>query len=425
MKAYFVRLPLLALSLMMTGAIWASAMDRPIGVRIGQRMTLKPYVALSVSYDSNVESRKDGMEDIVWLINPGLTLEYKADSWMVFGNIWYQYNGYAKQQTTSTLSYHSFGEDLTYRWTDSLPGEKGWSVMLSEKFQQLNQLENVIDSIGHEYGRDRQEFKFAGAVQRRVSNRLHADINANYYWLKYDNDNNQDVSYGLYGWNRWGVGGEIGYAFSPWTDLLIAGSYQQYEQENRENNYYQSWHKEYGMANSSKGWTVQAGLGSFATEKLTYRLLGGLSTYEYDEGGANSSGFSYTAAANWRISETWKTMLLATSYYQPTEREFGSSQRVDSLSWGVTHSMVQGKLHGMFDIAYRREGREYSAVSTYDYDLDIITARLGLTYILNRYLQLYTNVEYRKSICEDDDSVRGDYYDYDRFRLTLGLRFTY
>ena len=164
---------------------------------------------------------------------------------------------------------------------------------------------------------------------------------------------------------------------------------------------------------------------SYATRRITYRALGGWTSYQYDEGGEDSSGFSYTVSANWIISETWKTMLLGTSYYQPTEREFGSSQRVDSLSWGITHAMVQGKLNGMFDVASRREGREYSAVDSYDYDLDSISFRLGLTYILNRYLQFYTNFEYRKSYCEDSRSVRGSYYDYDRFRGTLGVRFTY
>ena len=87
--------------------------------------------------------------------------------------------------------------------------------------------------------------------------------------------------------------------------------------------------------------------------------------------------------------------------------------------------MVRGKLYGNFDIAYRREGREYEAVEGYDYDLDIVTFRLGLTYFLNRYLQLYGTLEYRKSINETGSSTRGDYYDYDRYRGSLGMKFTY
>ena len=171
--------------------------------------------------------------------------------------------------------------------------------------------------------------------------------------------------------------------------------------------------------------TVHGGLGSFATDRISYRVLGGWSRYKYDEGGKDSDGFTYSVSCNWNISDTWDTALLATSYYQPTEREYGSSQRVDALSWGIKHLMVRGKLYGNFDIAYRREGREYEAVEGYDYDLDIVTFRLGLTYFLNRYLQLYGTLEYRKSINETGSSTRGDYYDYDRYRGSLGMKFTY
>ena len=118
-------------------------------------------------------------------------------------------------------------------------------------------------------------------------------------------------------------------------------------------------------------------------------------------------------------------MLLFTSYYKPSEMEWGSSQRIDSLSWGIAHSMVQGKLHGTFDIAFYRQAREYSAVKSYDYDIDQLKFRFGLTYILNRYIQLFGTAEYMNSWCEDDTSKVGGLYDYDRFLLTLGLKFTY
>ena len=58
-----------------------------------------------------------------------------------------------------------------------------------------------------------------------------------------------------------------------------------------------------------------------------------------------------------------------------------------------------------------------------DYDDDIITARLGLNYTLNRFLQLYGRVEYQVDMC-DSDYARHD-YDYDRFRGTVGMRLTY
>ena len=44
----------------------ADVVDRPTGFKIGERMTLRPYVSLSYTYDSNVDSAKhakDGNAD--------------------------------------------------------------------------------------------------------------------------------------------------------------------------------------------------------------------------------------------------------------------------------------------------------------------------------------------------------------------------
>lgn len=423
MKTSFVKSLGLAVVTATVGTAFAEMMDRPAGIKIGERMTLKPYVALSVGYDSNVEARKKGREDIVWTVNPGLGLEYRAETWHLLASAYYRYHSYSKSHTNGENSNHTFGESLTYNWTDSLPGERGWTVMLSESYKQINEIEDMSDSSSTGYSRDRKEFSGAAALQRRFGHGIHADVNTGYYWLDYKNKNSKGYSNGLYGWDRWTVGGEIGYAPTKWTDLLIAGGYQGYTQENRKNSYYAD-ERGYRRSSDTQGYTVQAGIGSFATDRITYRILGGWSHYEYKSYGKSSNGFTYSVVANWNISETWRTSLLATSAYQPTEREFGSSQRVDSLSWGIAHSMVRGKLDGTFDVAYRREGREYTAVKSYDYDLDIMTYRFGLTYFLNRYLNFFATFEYRQSMTEGK-ATYGRGYDYNRFRGTFGLRFTY
>lgn len=396
----------------------AEMMDRPVGIKIGQRMTLKPYVAVSATYDSNVGGRKDGGDDVVWLINPGLGLEYKAETWSLLATAYYQYNQYTKSRNTTQTSHHTFGESLTFNWTDSQPGERGWGLMLTEMFRQMNELEDMQDSAGNSYNRDRREFTVAGVLQRRFGQGLHADVNGSYYWLDYKNQNSGNGGHGLYGWDRWSAGAELGYAPSKWTDLLLVGNYSGYKQDRN------GVIRNTRDSSDSESWTVQTGIGSFATDRITYRVLGGWSQYQYKSGGSRSNGFTYTVAANWTITDTWKTMFLANSAYQPSEREFGSSTRVDSLSWGIAHAMVQGKLNGTFDIAYRRETREHEGVTSYDYNLDITTFRLGLSYTLNRYLSLFTNFEYRMSR-PSSGSANGRGYDYDRYRGTLGLRFTY
>lgn len=399
----------------------ADVMERPVGIRIGQRMCLKPYISFSAIYDSNVDNRKDGDDDVIWHVNPGLSLEYKAENWMLVANAYYQYNAYSKDHAnSSSYNYHAFGEDVMYRWTDSTPGEPGWSLMLAESYKRLNNLEDMNTQSGS-YCSDRDEAKLAAAFERRFSHGLHADVNTSYYWLKYHNDN--EGAYGLYGWQRWLIGGELGWALSKWTDILLAGSYQGYKQDNTSSKYYSG---DYGnFSNESDGYTLQAGIGSYATDRITYRVLGGISHFEYADGLATADGFSYTMTGNWKISDRWTTMLLATSYYQPNEHEYASATRVDLLSWGIAHTMVRGKLAATADLCYRRETHEYSATGAYDYDLDIMTFRAGLNYTINRYLALFVQAEYRRSISDGGSSGRGDYLDYDRFRGSLGVRFTY
>lgn len=396
-------------------------MDRPQGFKIGQHMTLKPYVAVSASYDSNVDSRHDGTDDCFWTINPGLNLEYKADMWQLAANAFYQYNAYCQNTGDNAYDYHGYGENLTLKWADAQRMERGWAFEVTESYKKTNPTEDMSLDDGRGFGSDRQEFRFAGAVERRFAKGWHAGLNGSYYLLDYDNARNSGQN-GLFGWDRWTAGAELGWAPSKWTDILLAGGYQGYSQDNNRSGYANQ-----RLSRESDGWTLMAGLGSYATERISYRILGGWSRFAYGGShGSTQNGFTYSASARYQAGDTWDTMLLASSYYQPSEREYGSCMRVDSLSWGIAKSWIKGKLTSTFDVAYRRETHEYSYAGASDYDLDILTFRLGLNYYLNRYLSIFGTAEYRASMCSGSskDEVE-DYYDYNRVRATLGMRLTY
>lgn len=399
----------------------AEYMDRPAGIRFGERMTVKPYVSLSTMFDSNVDACNGGEDDVVWVVNPGIGFEYLDESWQLSANAYYQYNAYTRDtsKSGSAYDYHGYGESLTISWSDSERGEKGWGAMLSESYRKVDQSDDMTLSDGTGYSRDRQELKLAAALQRRFNEYWHSDVNAGYYWLDYDNsDNNGRYSSWLYGWSRWTVGGEVGFAPSKWTDFLLAASYQGYDQDNAGSS---GTSRRY--ASDSDGMTVQAGLGSWATKRITYRVLAGWSRFEYGGDSSTSDGFTYTVAAQWKIGDTWNTMLTANSYFQPSEREYATAVRVDAVSWGIAKSLVRGKVSATFDVAYRRETREYSYADNADYDLDWFTARLGLNYVMNRYVTLFARAEFQQ--CWGEGNPRADYYDYDRVRGTVGLRFTY
>lgn len=400
--------------LLAVSAVRAEMLDRPTGVKIGQRMTLRPYVSISATYDSNVHSRHSKpSDDVIWSISPTLTMNYKAEKWSLLASAFYNYNAYCKSENKEN-NRHSYGQDLRWNWSNATGQEKGWTLVLGEAFRQITMADEITLGNGKGYSADSRQLQVSAAAQRRFSEKWHADANASYYWMDYMNDTTVPNSF--YGWQRWTVGAEAGFAPSPWTDFLISAGYHGYTQDNVSGA---------NISDNSHGWTVQAGLGSFMTERISYRALAGWSRFEYGEGTTTDDGFVYTVSGNWKIGDTWNTMLLATSYYQPSERQRAARSRVDSVSWGLAKKMVRGKLRGTLDLRYRRETTEQAVAATeYDYTLDIVTGRLGLDYSLNRFLSLFAAAEYQRSWNDEGDRYNG-FYDYDRWRLTGGIRLSY
>jgi len=394
----------------------AEVLDRPSGIKIGQRMTLRPYVSASATYDSNVSSRKNGqVDDVMWSVNPNLGLEYRAENWALDLNAHYNYHAYCKSENRD-YNQHSYGETLRWNWRNSQEegAASGWSAMLTESFEQITMADDMILGGGRGYTADRRQFNIAGGLQRRFNEKLHTDLDASYYWLDYLNDTSS--GYAMYGWQRWQAGLTFGYAPSRWTDLLTSLQYQGYKQDNVEGSTYSS---------DSQGYSAMFGLGSFMTERISYRALVGWSRFEYAGNASTSDGFTYSLSGSWKIGETWNMMLLASSYYQPSEREYASKSRVDAVSWGLAKSMIRGKLRGTLDLAYRHTTNEYIGRTVYnDYELDVVTGRLGFNYVLNRFLTAFAYGEYQRSWNDESDSRNG-YCDYDRFRVTCGVRLTY
>lgn len=421
MKSFKMRLLVLLGASVAVLGLRAEILDRPQGIKVGQRLTLRPYVSFDFTYDSNGDQQNEAESETSWFINPHLDVNYKSDRLNADLGLFYGYRAY--DSYSRQLNGHDYGENLKLEWTSAEKNEKGWTVLLNERFQRVSEDDDMRNNNGRGLWRQRGEFQIEGAIQRRITEKLHADINGSYYYLDYDNDGERYMN--LYGWQRLTAGAEVGYAASRWTDFLLAGSYQSYTQDNSDDLSGNS--DMYGTrgkyARESDGYSVQAGLQSHATERISYRALAGWSRFSYAGGESTIDGFIYSLSANWKISDTWNTMLLAESYYQPSETEFGTADRVDSVSWGIAHSMIRNKLNATFDAAYRRETRCYNDVSVYDYDEDIFSFRLGLDYTINRFLAVYVRGEYQA--CLFDGDMGGVERDYDRFRVTVGFRLQY
>ena len=387
---------------------FADVMDREGGIKLGsgQRITLRPYVSLSYTYDSNVDSSKHGQSGSQWVVNPGLALTYKDDNWKVDGEVYYNYHAYNRY--TSQLNQSSYGEKLRLVWVDAPVDERGWTFRMDESFRQVAQDDDMSNSGGRGIGRDRKEFKLNGVLDRRINQYMHATALAGYYLLDYDNDVSKYAP--LFGWKRANAGAEIGYTMSKWTDIVVHGDYQWYWQDNNSGT---------GISDESRGYTVQAGLASYATEKIEYRLLGGWSAFDYGNGTHTIDGFTYQGAARWKIDNTLELDVFGSSFFQPSEYNFGTALKVSTLGLGLKKKFVCN-LTGTVDLNYRNESYEYSTAGA-RYDTDIWTGRVGLSYKLNRFAYLFGRIE-----CQSSTTTRVAHsYDYDRVRGTVGVKLTY
>jgi len=392
-------------------AAGGSEAEKPEGFRFfNNHLVVKPYVSFAYTYDSNIDSTKHAADDSIFLVSPAMDFIWRADTWVLTGSVWYRYNYYCEYN--DEMGENSYGENLAWKWTTSKPDEKGWSAMIKEQYAYTSQSDDLSNG-GRGVWRDRESMDASGALERRFTDRLHADISASYKYLDYVNDSHKYAP--LYGWSQYSFGAEAGYAASKWTDLLVAGGYSRYHQ-----------HGGKGYRNyktSSESYTVLAGFGTHATEKIEYRLLGGVSWLNYGGHDGADSGWTYQMSANWRITRQWQISALGSSYYQPSERTLGTAVKVSSISAGVSYLTLGDKLTLTANAAFRYEENVYSdryLGSTSDYDTRFFSARLGANYTLNRWMSIYGNVSW-----EEEWNSEHDAYDYDRFRGTLGVRFHY
>ncbi len=388
-----------------------SVADKPQGFRFfNQHLTIKPYVALSYTYDSNVDTTRHAESDSIFCIQPGADFEWKGERWALVGSLWYRRNAYCEY--SNEMGENSYGESLAYKWTTSKQDERGWSLILAEKYRYTDQSDALGSGDGRGVWRDREAFDASGVLQRRFNERLHAEVLGQYNWLDYKNDTGKYAP--LYGWSQYAVGVEAGYAASKWTDFLVAGGYSHYLQKKGRG--YRNY------SNESQVWTVQAGLGTHATEKITYRALMGVSWLEYG-GHANADcGWTYSLDANWRITRQLQFSALGKSYYQPSERTVGQAIKVYSLSGGLSYLTLGDKMTLTANMAWRYEDTCYN--DRYlgygnNFDETILSVRLGADYVINRWMSVFAAFTWEEEWCD----VRA--YGYDRFRGTIGMRFHY
>lgn len=360
-------------------------------------LTVSPFVNVEYRYDSNVNYSNGGEEDdCVLRVNPGVDLSYQGDMWGLKGNGWYAYDWY---KDLDRLNSDSYGESLEF-YRESA---KGWRLMLGQNYVRSSQNDSLIDD-GKGLWRDRNQFEFLGALSYQFSERTAATLSGLYSDLSYANDGSQ--YYPLYGWEEWSLGLELSRKLSEKSNFLLSGSYQQYTSDGATT-----------TDDSSKGYTLHAGIGSRATERIRYHLLTGASWFEYGESDM-VAGWTYSADASWVINKKLAASLAGSSNFQPSERESNQAIQAYVLSVGLTYKPTR-LLSTRFDVAYRREEEQMDGGAAGASTDDRVALRARADYQLMRYVTVYGGMEYEDQMSDDRES------EFDRYRASLGLNFRY
>lgn len=365
---------------------------------------ISPYVNLSVWYDSNVDSADAKHGDVVYSATPGVDISYAGSDWGFKGNAWYAYDLY---QRYSAKNAQRYGE----RFSLYKEHESGWRLEIGEGYIHSSQDDSILDG-GSGYWRDRSQVDFNALLTYEFSERFSTTLKAMYTWLDYKEQGNY-VEYAgdLYGYYEFMGGVEFAYRLTEKSNLLLDINGQYYESQAND---------VATISSHSWGYNVQGGFGSRLTERIRYRMLGGIQYYEY----ADDNGLwmpSYSADMSWVFAKRWAATVAGSSFFQPSEQTLSQSRRVYTLSAGLTYKPFNRLSTGL-DIAYRHEDNKtiegYENYSE-DYETDQAAARFRVSYALQRYVTLTGSIEYTKQFSDQE------YEEWDRFRSILGVNFRY
>lgn len=363
-------------------------------------LSVSPYVNLDYTYDSNVDNDRSGkqkQDDNILRANPGVDLSYSGNDWGLKGNGWFSYDQY---QDRNDLNKKSYGESLDfYRESPS-----GWKFVLGEKYLKSNQNDSLAEG-GRGLWRDRNEFSLESALSYQIGEKTSATLSGQYSDLSYANDSTQYMP--LYGWTEWSAGLELARKITEKSNVLLDGSYQSYTSDGAQK-----------ISSDSTGYSLQAGFGSAATQRIKYRVLTGASWFDY-AGGDQMVGWIYSLDSSWIINKKVALTVAGSSNFQPSEREQNQAIQTYTLSSGLTYRPMR-RLTTRFDIAYRREENQIdTSASTEGRTEDQIAFRTRADYALQRFVTLYAGLEYE---IQKSDSGASDF---DRYRGSLGVNFRY
>ena len=422
----------------------ASAEDEG-GIWLGP-VNLSPTLDLGVFYESNPdevnENRKEHMEAAAedrfdstygFNIQPGLNLLLPGNQWKLTGRAAYTYED---DDSDYSRSPKDWMESLAF--DGKTDGGTQWK--LGQYAQQLSYKQ--FDEFSQD---DRFGFGFNGMLGRQVTDKSGLSLGASYRLVDFDDAYLYDSDYQQYTL-------ALTHQLTERTDGILALAYGingadfdevggGSEQERRR---LDVDIKDATFINASLG------LGSRATEKLTYRALVGLTAFddfeydypearehlaqeqELDNSADTEYSFSYDMGMTWNPTERFTLSLSGNSAYESSEDVRNNSLLAYALICNASYRFFTRVLLSG-GVAYRYEDYLHN-VTVDEVDVftgtdaegqgesrqdDLVNLYAGLTFGLTRYASFFVNGLYSVNNSTIDD------FDYDRYRLSAGVALQY
>ena len=430
----------------LAAACRASAEDEG-GIWLGP-VNLSPTLDIGVFYESNPdevnENRKQLMEAAEedrfdstrgYNIQPGLNLLLPGNQWKLTGRAAYTFED---DDSDYSRSPKDWIESLAF--DGKTDGGTQWK--LGQYAQQLSYKQ--VDEFSQD---DRFGFGFNGMLGRQVTDKSGLSLGASYRLVDYEDAYLYDADY-----QQYTLG--ITHQLTERTDGILSLAYgingADYDEVGSDREQDGGRRRLDVDIKDATYINASVGLGSRATEKLTYRALVGLTAFddfeydypeareylergqELDNEADTEYSFSYDMGLTWTPTERFTLSLSGNSAYESSEDVRNNSMLAYSLICNASYRFFTRVLLSG-GIAYRYEDYLRN-VDEDEVDLftgtdaegqgqsrqdDLVNLYAGLTFGVTRYASLYVNGLYSVNDSTIDD------FDYDRYRISAGVALQY
>ncbi len=417
------------------------------GIWLG-RVNISPTLSASVFYDNNPDevnkARKRVMEETIderynkrryedstvgFNIRPGLLINVPGNSWSLSGGVHYLYE---RDDSDYSRKPKDWSENLTLR--GKTDGETSWSI--GQSLSKLSYQE--YDEFSQD---DRLAIGVHGGLGKQWTDKTRTTLGLTFRRVDYDDDL-------LYDTDAYRINLSFDHRLTDksYGILSLAAGFNRAD--------YSSVPELEGRARRSNGksdfsqYSLQAGVGSRATDKITYRALIGMAMLvpDYKEErlddnttsgksyNDNEYDLSYDLSANWQATDRITVSVAGRSLYESSEDVRNSAVQTYTLSCNASYRLLRRwRLGG--GVSYRRE--EYirkvasssDPESRYGYmgtevngrkrDDDQVNLHANVTFGLNRYASLFANGLYSMT----SSSIEA--FEFDRYRLSAGIALQY